>query len=163
MSGQINKLVLKEMLRSKHIDWQVSFFFSTDTQYYVWIITIEGSSVVSFFWLNSPTTSLALSELFFFFSSKQSIGQANQTCLKRNAKVTRIDFFELLSWQVIGEQFFFFVDLLLQQSILFVRTCVCNNEFGEGKKNETLIQNWKKKKGNTHSNWGKTKKKHSLQ
>ena len=33
----------------------------------------------------------------FFFFVKQLISQAIQACLKRNAKVTTIDFFELLS------------------------------------------------------------------
>ena len=44
----------------------------------------------------------------FFFFSKQPIGQAIQTCLKRNAKVTTIGFFELLLPIATIGQFFFF-------------------------------------------------------
>ena len=57
----------------------------------------------------------------FFFFSKQPIGQAIQTCLKRNAKVTTIGFFELLlPIATIGQFFFFLVDLVLPQ-ILHVK------------------------------------------
>ena len=44
----------------------------------------------------------------YFFFSKQPIGQAIQTCLKRNAKVTTIGFFELLLPIATIGQFFFF-------------------------------------------------------
>ena len=65
----------------------------------MFFFSIEGSNVVFFFRLNSPTTSLALivSVNCFFFFVKQLISQAIQARLKRNAKVTTIDFFELLS------------------------------------------------------------------
>ena len=57
----------------------------------------------------------------YFFFSKQPIGQAIQTCLKRNAKVTTIGFFELLlPIATIGQFFFFLVDLVLPQ-ILHVK------------------------------------------
>ena len=43
-----------------------------------------------FFWLNSPTTSLAMTQWVVFFLT-HTIGEANQTCLKTNGKVTTIE------------------------------------------------------------------------
>ena len=54
----------------------MSFFFQLTLKYDVWAITIESSNVV-FFWLNSPTTSLALTQwiVSFFFQNNQLVRQ----------------------------------------------------------------------------------------
>ena len=103
------------MFRSKHIDFfellkligKCLFFFNWHSSMTCGQLQLRAAMLFFFGWILRQLRLHWLSELFLFFS-KQPIGQAIQTCLKRNAKVTTIGFFELLLPIATIGQFFFF-------------------------------------------------------